>query len=453
MKKLFYNAHIVSGGRSFDGWMLISGGTIVGIGKAADAPIEIDPQFTEFINCDGDLLMPGVIDPHVHFRDPGLTAKADMASESRAAAAGGVTTVFDMPNTKPTTTTITALNEKLLIASRKSIVNYAFFIGATNDNFIQLASAPYDVIPGIKLFLGSSTGNMLVNDKKVLEQLFASDLSIIAVHAEDEETIKRNRQLIEAEYGDSPVPVTLHSRLRDAEACVKATRYAVELAQRFAARLHLCHISTAREAELLDNECKVANKLITTETCPQYLLFTSEDLETRGSRLKCNPAIKTDKDRLALIEAVKDGRIDIIATDHAPHMPVDKEGDLFHAASGMPGVQFSLPLMLTLFERPVLVAKLMSHNPSTIFNVHNRGFLKKGYIADIVRVKHLKEPHIITDSEVISRCGWTPYAGCQIDYRIVSTWINGNLVYDNGTIVDNPPLGMSVKFDSLTPID
>lgn len=451
MTTLFYNAKIVDVNRCYDGWLMMSYGVIDAMGPVETAPTYIDPTMVDFVDCQGDYLMPGVIDAHVHFRDPGLTQKGDIETESRAAVAGGVTTIFDMPNTNPATTSAIPLANKNISALGRSFTNFAFFLGATNDNFKAIKNAPYGMIPGIKLFLGSSTGNMLVNDPKMLKKLFAFKgfykQPIIAVHAEDEATIRKNREIIEAEYQGRDVPVTLHSRLRNEEACVKATEYALQLAHKYDTRLHLCHVSTAREAQLLSKET-VTKKKITAETCPQYLLFTQEDLETRGARLKCNPAIKSADDRAALIKAVKDRRIDIIATDHAPHLPADKEGDLFHAASGMPGIQFSLVLMLTLFKSPITVARLMCHNPARIFGVENRGFLRPDYNADIVRVRKLAKPHTITDDEVISKCGWTPYAGCNVDYEVISTWVNGNLRYDNGQVLEAESHGKLVTFKS-----
>ncbi|MDE5608003.1 MAG: amidohydrolase family protein [Muribaculaceae bacterium] len=431
MTTLLYNARIVTGAERFDGFILINGRDIAAIGAGAP-PAELMSRADEAVDCGGDMLMPGVIDTHVHFRDPGLTAKGDIATESRAAVAGGVTSYIDMPNTRPATVTPADWEAKMERAAEVSMANYAFFIAATNDNLPVLLSLDYTRIPGIKLFLGSSTGNMLVDNATTLERLFAAAPALIAVHAEDEDTIARCRRELTDHAAGRPLSVRLHSALRPAEACVKASRRAIELARHYGSRLHLLHLSTADELSLLD-----ADTNITTETCPHYLLFTDADMERLGSRIKCNPAIKSQADRVALLRAVTDGTVDTIATDHAPHLPVDKEGDLLTAASGMPGIQFSLPMMLELLDgRPGRVAALMSENPARIFGIVNRGFLLAGFRADIVRVRRCQEPVTITDADVISRCGWTPYAGMQTHYKVIATWVNGHKTFDNGTISD-----------------
>lgn len=426
MIRLLHNARIVTGRTVFDGYILINGTDIAAV--AAGDPGELHAAADEVIDCDGDMLLPGVIDTHVHFRDPGLTEKGDIGSESRAAVAGGVTSYIDMPNTRPATVTAEAWEEKMKRAAEVSMANYAFFVGATNDNLPELLTLDYTKIPGIKLFLGSSTGNMLVDNPTTLERLFATAPSLIAVHAEDEATIARCRRELTEHAAGKPLSVRLHSSLRPAEACVKATRRALDLANRFGTRLHLLHISTADEIGMLEPGGK-----ITSETCPHYLLFTDSDMDTLGSRIKCNPAIKSKADRVALLRAVTDGTIDTIATDHAPHLPADKEGDLLTAASGMPGIQFSLPMMLELLDgRPGRVASLMAENPARVFGIVNRGFLLGGFKADIVRVHRDATPTVITDSDVISKCGWTPYAGQSTHYQVVTTWVNGEAAFDKG---------------------
>ncbi|MBD5214119.1 MAG: amidohydrolase family protein [Bacteroidales bacterium] len=429
MLTLLHNAKIVTGAECSDGYILIKDAHIAAIG-AGPVPGELSRLADEAIDCEGDMLMPGAIDTHVHFRDPGLTAKGDIASESRAAVAGGVTSYIDMPNTRPATVTTADWEAKMERAAEVSMANYAFFIAATNDNLPTLLTVDYTRVPGIKLFLGSSTGNMLVDNASTLEQLFASAPAIIAVHAEDEETINRRRQELTDLAAGRPLPVRLHSSLRPAEACVKASRRAIELARRYGTRLHLLHLSTAEELTLLGGD-----RNITAETCPHYLLFTDADMDRLGSRIKCNPSIKSQADRIALVRGVADGTIDTIATDHAPHLPADKEGDLLTAASGMPGIQFSLPVMLELLDgRPERVAALMSENPARIFGIANRGFLLAGFHADIVRVRRLREPITITDADVISKCGWTPYAGMQTHYKVITTWVNGKKAFDNGSV-------------------
>lgn len=425
--QLLHNALIVTGSGSFTGYILIdSDGFIAAVEPGLPGPGLF--AVNDATDCEGDMLLPGVIDTHVHFRDPGLTDKGDMASESRAAVAGGVTSFFDMPNTLPPTVSSEALEQKMAHAAEVSEANYAFYIGATNDNLDTVLSLDFTRIPGIKLFMGSSTGNMLVDNNDTLERLFASAPAIIAVHAEDETSISHAREELKKKYADRPVPVSLHSTLRSERACVIAARRAIDLARRHSARLHLLHVSTAAELQLLDG-----NNNITLETCPHYLVFTQEDMQSLGARIKCNPAIKTPLDRDALKEAVTDGTITTIATDHAPHLPAQKEGDLFRAASGMPGIQFSLPLMLDmLYDNPSRVVALMAENPAKLFNVDRRGFLAPGYYADIVRVRFISGGYQISDSDVISKCGWTPYAGMTLHHRVITTFVNGRRAFDNG---------------------
>jgi len=435
MKTLLYNALIVNDGETYKGYLTINGDTIETTGTG-DPEVQLmqSPEY-HTIDCDGDMIMPGVIDTHVHFRDPGLTAKGDITTESRAAVAGGVTSYIDMPNTKPATVTAEAWELKMSHAAEVSAANYAFFLGATNDNLDTLLAADYTRVPGIKLFLGSSTGNMLVDNGTMLDNLFAGSPAIIVVHAEDEDTIRANRADIEAKYPHDEIPLTLHSTLRSCEACLKASARAVALAHRHGTRLHLAHISTAAELQLLEKG-DIRDKRITAETCPHYLLFTEADIATKGAQVKCNPAIKSETDRKALIEAVNTELIDTIATDHAPHLPADKKGDLLHAASGMPGIQFSLPMMLSMGFAPELTARLMAHNPATLFGIVERGYLYPGYKADIVRIKRLDRPHIIDNNEVVSRCGWTPYNGCETSHQVITTWVNGHRAYDHGRISD-----------------
>ena len=436
MKQLLHNATITDAGDSFGGWLLINDGVIEAVGRGDAPDCLLGDAAISVTDCEGDLLMPGVIDTHVHFRDPGLTDKGDIVTESRAAVAGGVTSYIDMPNTRPATTTIKAWSDKMARAAEVSAVNYAFFLGATNDNLDELLAADYTRVPGIKLFLGSSTGNMLVDDDDMLCRLFAQSPAVIAVHAEDEATIRANRATIESRYPKGEVPVELHSVLRDRTACYKSSKHAVEMARRHGARLHLLHVSTREELELLEPG-DISTKRVTAETCPHYLLFNEGDYSVKGARVKCNPAIKSDTDRQALLRAVKEGIIDTIATDHAPHLLADKEGDLFSAASGMPGVQFSLPVMLSLGIEPRVVSRLMSGNPARLYGITGRGFIKPGFAADLVRVKALgAATEEISDSAVVSKCGWTPYAGVRVGHRVVTTWVNGGIAFDNGRLSD-----------------
>lgn len=373
------------------------------------------------IDGKGMLLMPGCIDAHVHFREPGLTHKADIAGESRAAVAGGVTTWFDMPNTVPPTTTVNAWMQKMELAKESSACHYAFFIGATNDNLSELRKANFSEIPGIKVFLGSSTGNMLVDDEKMLNALFAEFRVPIVVHAEDENIIVRNREEISGKFAGNP-PVFAHSDIRSVEACRKATERAVELLRKnTGAHLHIAHLSTADEVAII-RQAKAEGLNITCEVSPHHLLFTDKDYERLGARIKMNPAVKSEFHREALREAVVDGTIDIIATDHAPHTLSEKQGNALTAVSGAPMVQFSLPVVLDLFDA-VTVARTMAENPARIFGLRNRGRILPGYTADLVLVQR-NSPHTLTDNDVISKCGWTPLVGKELKHRIFRTFVS-----------------------------
>lgn len=454
MTTLLNNALIINEGETYRGWVLIDGAMIADTGRG-DAPASLHAD--NVIDLDGKLLMPGAIDTHVHFREPGLTHKATIASESVAAVAGGVTSFLEMPNTIPAATTIEAVEEKQRIADATSHANHAFFIGATNSNLDTLLSADYTHIPGIKLFMGSSTGNMLVDDDSTIARLFAQFKGVIAVHAEDESTIRTAREAIRAEYGDD-APVALHHVLRSTEACVKATRRAVALAKKYDTRLHVLHISTADELDMF-SPGSVTGKRITAETCPHYLTFECTDLaHGEGYLRKCNPAVKTDADRRALIEAVADGRIDTIATDHAPHLRSEKEGSLFKAASGMPGIKFMLPVMLTLADDPTngitaeTVVEKCCHNPASLYGIDRRGFIRPGYYADLTVVEKCA-PHSITHADALSHLSqgmpagpdWTPYAGHSVTHRIAMTIVNGAVAFD-GTHVSPRRSAMQLRF-------
>lgn len=428
MKQLFYNAIIVNDNRSFEGYVVVDNEFIaeVGEGRPAD-DIAADVK----VDFEGDMLLPGVIDTHVHFRDGGNgNPKGDIATESRAALVGGVTTYFDMPNTTPPTIDREALKIKSAKAHADSAVNYAFYLGATNSNYNELAEADYTRVPGVKLFMGASTGNMLVDNQSTIARIFEGIKQPIAVHAESQTEITKATAEVRGQYADGEeVPVYRHPDIRPRVACVEAAKTAVRLARQTGARLHLLHLSTADEVNMFTPDLDCQKKSITTETCPHYLIFGGrEDYERLGSRVKCNPSIKEKADRDELRRAIVDGRIDVVATDHAPHLPADKQGGALKAASGMPGVQFSLPLMLTLTDEiegltVERVVQLLSHNPSIIFEIDRRGFIAPGYHADIVRVK--KEQGTISDSDVVSRCGWTPYNGFKTSYKVVKTWVNG----------------------------
>lgn len=428
-RHIYHNAILVNEGREYPGYIITEGDLIAEVGSGSPAPGLLDATDTCVTDCRGGLLMPGVIDTHVHFRDPGLTDKADMATESRAAIAGGVTSFIDMPNTNPPTVTRKAVEGKMERAAEVSEANYAFFIGATDSNLDELTGADYTRVAGIKLFLGSSTGGMLVTDETVLGRLFAAAPAIIAIHAEDENVIAAARSRLKAEYPDG-IPVELHTDVRPREACIAATRHAIDLAGRYGARIHICHISTADELAIIA-EAKKRGVRVTAETCPQYLLFDRTDFGRLGARIKCNPAIKEPADRMALLRALLPGGvIDTIATDHAPHLPAQKEGNALTAASGMPMVQFSLAVMLDLTDAdsatdgmltPARVVELMAHAPARIFGIERRGYLRPGYYADLVLAERRPMAgHRTTDSDVASRCGWTPLQGYVTGWKVTT---------------------------------
>lgn len=446
MRIILHNGVIVNEGRQYAGYVVVEGEMIARVGEGVPSEAELQSADKE-VDLEGRYLLPGAIDTHVHFREPGLTHKASIATESAAAVSGGVTSFLDMPNTRPATTSMSAVADKKRIAEENSYANYGFFLGVTNDNLEEVLSADKHLIPGVKLFMGSSTGNMLVDDRQTLSQLFANYKGVIAVHAEDESTLAQARKELMERYGQDQ-PVSLHSQARPVEACYKASELAVELARKFDARLHICHISTAKELSLL-SPGSLSKKRITAETCPHYLVFNEEDLKgEEGYMLKCNPAIKSEEDRKALVRAVADGLIDTIATDHAPHLLDEKKGNLLKAASGMPGVRFMLPEMLTLASRGdneismERVVELTAHNPASLYSIDRRGYLRRGYYADLVVVEKT-EPYTPEIGEylrkgMMSPCDWTPYARTEVNYRVVSTYVNGKQVF-NGEKVTMVP--------------
>ena len=441
MKILIKGGHIVNEGRVTDGNIVIEDGNIIEISKQ-----QPEASFDETIDASGCYVLPGVIDDHVHFREPGLTEKADIDTESRAAAAGGVTSYFDMPNCNPQTTTLEALEEKQALAREKSHVNYAFFYGATNDNVDTFSQLDATSIPGIKLFMGSSTGNMLVDRQEVLERIFKSCKLPLMAHCEDTDIINRNMASAKDAWGEDP-PVSLHAMIRSEEACLESTRKAIALANKYGTRLHVAHISTAEELELFTSfRDSVATK-ITAEACVGHLFFTQLDHERLGARIKVNPAIKTPVDQFMLREALTDGRISVVATDHAPHLLSQKEGGCAKAASGMPMIQFSLVTMLELVDEGVLtiqrLVELMCHNPARLFGVQQRGFLRPDYRADITIVRP-KSPWTVTSDCILSKCGWSPMEGHQYQWRVERTLCNGQTVYANGQV------SASVRGEAIT---
>ena len=437
MKRLILHGTLVNDANKFDGSVIVEDSKIT---KIVDGNTIPNASFDEVIDASGCFVLPGLIDDHVHFREPGLTAKADIDSESRAAAAGGVTTYFDMPNCVPQTTTLEALNEKFQLAAQKSHVNYSFFFGATNDNVDLFSQLDVHRIPGIKLFMGSSTGNMLVDRREALEKIFSTAQMPIMVHCEDTDIINRNMAEAKRLYGDDP-KVTHHPEIRSAEACYQSTKLAVELALKHHAHLHIAHLTTAKELELLTDG-------ITAEVTPSHLYFCDRDYNALGTRIKCNPAIKSAADRDALRQAAADGRIAVVGTDHAPHLLEQKEGGCCKAASGMPMLQFSLVTMLELVDKGVLtierLVELMCHRPADLFQVRNRGYLREGYQADIVIVRP-NAAWTVTKDVIQSKCGWSPMENHTYLWRVEQTLCNGHTVYKDG-VVDTNYIGQPVQF-------
>ena len=440
MKTLIYGATIVNEGRSFKGCLTLENDLIASVTEGDAVP---EGHFDLRLNAEDCVVMPGVIDDHVHFREPGLTAKADLESESRAAAYGGVTTFFEMPNTLPQTTTLDALNQKLELAQGKSHVNYSFFFGATNQNAHLFERLDPKRVPGIKLFMGASTGNMLVDRLETLENIFKNAPLPIMTHCEDTQLVNQNMAEAKRLYGDDPA-VEHHPAIRSAEACYHSSALAVELATKYGAQLHVAHLTTARELSLFGH-----NPRITAEAVIAHLWFSDADYRTRGTQIKCNPAVKTSVDRDALRAALTDGRISVVATDHAPHLVSDKIGGCAKAASGMPMVQFSLPAMLELCEKGVLtierVVELMCHAPARLFAVSKRGFIKPGYKADLAIVRR-GEPWTVTKDCVQSKCQWSPMEGEKFRWRVVQTICNGHLLLDKDGTFDAQYRGEEVAF-------
>lgn len=431
MRILISNPTIVNNGEQFRGSIVVNNGKIVEILREDELPhLPCD----SIVEATGLYLIPGVIDDHVHFREPGLTKKATIATESRAAAAGGVTSYMEMPNTVPQTTTIEALKEKYTIAAKDSLINYSFFFGATNSNVEEFKKLNAKKVCGIKLFMGSSTGNMLVDKREELERIFAEAKRLgmpIAVHCEESSIIATNSKRIKEEIGED-ADVKYHPVIRSAEACYESTKCAIGLAQKFGTQLQVMHISTVSELELLGKDSN-----ITAEATPAHLTFCDEDYERLGTRIKCNPAIKGEEDRDALRKAVAEGKIEIIGTDHAPHLPEDKIGGALKAASGMPSIQFSLLAMLELVDKGVFtietLVERMCHAPARIFDVDRRGYIEKGYYADFVLLAPGK-PHTVKKEDIISKCGWSPFEGDTFNWNVEQTWVNGECAYNRGEI-------------------
>ena len=436
-KTLLFNGELVNEGRRWKGYIVFENEYIVKVGEG-EPDAELLAECSQQYDVDGALIIPGAIDDQVHFRDPGLTHKADIYTESAAAVAGGVTSFMDMPNTKPPTITLEALEQKNSHASEVSLANYGFFIGGTNDNLATLLATDYNYTPGVKLFLGASTGNMLVDNRETLKNIFAEVPALIAIHSEDEATIRRNREFYVKKYGED-LPIKFHPLIRSNEACYKCTARAVELATKYDTRLHVLHLSTERELEFFSNK-PLSEKKITAEVCVHHLWFTDDDYAKYGNLIKWNPAIKTWDDRAALRTALNQNFIDIVATDHAPHLLSEKQGSCLKAASGGPLVQHSLLVMLELVKQNEftleMVVDKMCHAPAELFKVNKRGYLREGYYADIVVVD--KDVLFTVRAEnILTKCGWSPFEGYMFHNSVRQTFVNGNLVYNQGEILRN----------------
>lgn len=431
---LIKNAKIVNEGSIFEGDVLIENEFIVEIAESISAKT----SSTKVVDAEGNYLIPGAIDDQVHFREPGLTYKGDIESESKAAVAGGITSFIEQPNTVPNAVTQEILEEKYQIASEKSFANYSFMMGATNDNLEEVLKTNPKNVAGIKIFLGSSTGNMLVDNEAVLEKIFSSTPMLIAVHCEDEQTIKTNLEKYKEEYGED-VPVQVHHLIRSEEACYISSSKAIALAQKTGARLHVFHLSTAKEMDLFTNKIPLEDKKITAEVCVHHLWFTNKDYDTKGNLIKWNPAVKTENDRKVLWEALLDDRIDVIATDHAPHTLEEKQQSYLKAPSGGPLVQHAVIAMFEAHHQGKIsvekIVEKMAHNPAKIFKIENRGFIKEGYYADLVIVNP-GLPWSVKKENILSKCGWSPFEGYTFKSRITHTFVNGQLVYNNFKIKD-----------------
>ena len=436
MTTLIHRATIVNEGDEYVGSVLIEDNRIAAIIRGTDTTgITADCV----IDAQGQYLIPGCIDDHVHFRDPGLTHKADMHTESRAAARGGVTSVMDMPNCNPQTITMEAVEAKFADAKAKCLVNHSFYLGATTDNIGEVRRVDPHTICGVKLFMGSSTGGMLVDQDERIETIFSESPTLIALHCEDQSIISANTAKYKEETASDDPDVTYHPLIRSEEACYQSTKKAVELAKKTGAKIHIMHISTARELELLQ-QGDLKDKQITAEVCLPHLYYTDADYATYGTRIKCNPAVKTEADRDALRKALREGLIDVIGTDHAPHLPTDKVGGSLKAASGIPTIQYVLPAMLELSDQGIItlpgVVEKMAHNPAILYKVKERGFIREGYHADLVLLSP-NAPHIVTTEEIQSKCAWSPFEGHTFRWDITHTWVNGHAVYANGKFDDS----------------
>jgi len=442
---LIKNALITNEGKQFHSDLLIVDEIISEIGDSEYMKV---PEHAEIIDAGGMLLIPGVIDDHVHFREPGLTNKGDIYTESKAAVAGGVTSFMDMPNTRPLAVTNEILNDKYILGSEKSLANYSFYIGATNSNLDEIMKADPSDVCGIKLFMGSSTGGMLVDNEAALKELFLKATMPVAAHCEDEAIIRKNSDIYREKYGEN-VPVKMHSLIRSREACFVSSSHAVNLAREYNTRLHILHLSTADELKLFKNDVPLNEKRITAEACVHHLWFEESSYDDLGTFVKWNPAIKTRFDRDALINGVKNNLIDIIGTDHAPHTSEEKKNSYFKTPSGGPLIQHSLVTMLEFWHRKIFslekIVEMMCHNPAILFNIRNRGFIREGYRADLCLIDP-DRPWTVSKENILYKCGWSPLEGTTFNSKVVKTIVNGTIVYDDG-IINEDYRGQRLLFD------
>lgn len=442
---LIKNATIVNEGLIYKGEVLIDNELIASVMLPGEIVI---PEGTDTIDAEGLLLLPGVIDDQVHFRDPGLTHKGDILTESRAAVAGGITSFMDMPNTNPQTITNLLLKDKLRLGSEKSFINYSFYIGATNTNLDEILNADPAEVCGIKLFMGSSTGNMLVDDETALRELFAKASLPITCHCESEPIIRKNIEIYKDKYGEN-IPVSMHPYIRSREACFRSSSQAISLAKEYNTRLHILHLSTADEMKLFSNELPLSRKRITGEVCVHHLWFDETSYDEKGAFIKWNPAIKTRFDREALLNATVNDLIDIIATDHAPHTIEEKNNTYLKSPSGGPLVQHSLVAMLELWHKKLIplekIVEKMCHNPAILFNIKGRGFIREGYKADLCLINP-DDPWSVSKDNILYKCGWSPFEGMIFSSKVVKTFVNGTVVFDNGKIYEDYR-GQMLKFN------
>jgi dihydroorotase len=444
MKKiLIRSANIVNEGKIIRGDVYIKEGLLFAVGgELSDYEVDLE------IDGEGKYLLPGLIDDQVHFREPGLTHKADIYTESKAAVAGGITSYMEMPNTQPQATTLALLEDKYALAAQKSLANYSFYLGATNDNLEELLRVDPANVCGIKVFQGSSTGNMLVDNPESLESIFRECKLLIATHSENDQIIKANLDKYKATFGDD-IPAAYHPKIRTEEACYEASKKVVDLARMYGSKLHVLHISTAKEVRLFDADLPLATKRITAEACVHHLWFSDADYETKGNFIKWNPAVKSEADREGILRGVLEGNIDVIATDHAPHTLEEKAGTYLQAPSGGPLVQHSLVALLELYHQKKIrleeIVQKTSHNPAILFEIEKRGYIRPGYHADLVLVD-LNDPWEVTRDNVLSKCGWSPFEGQTFQSKVTHTLVSGHLAYENGTFHEEVK-GQRLKFE------